>query len=452
MKFSARQAALAMKGELVGPDFACDGASIDSRAVRPGQLFFAIRGRRDGARFAPAALEAGAAGAVVERGAPHASKGLIRVEDTIAALAALARCLRLEQGPEVVAITGSVGKTTTREAAARAIGASRTVFSSPGNWNNHLGVPLSILAAGDQDIWVMELAMSAPGEIRDLAGIVVPDCGLITAVEPAHLEGVGGSVDGVAAAKGELFEALPPDATALIAVDEDRILAQADRFPGHRITFGFREEGADIGGRGYARTENGLRFEARAFGGDWQTVRCGLSGAHNARNVLGGLAAAVAMGVPLDRAAAGVASLAPLPGRGARVPLAGGAVAIDETYNSSPAGLRAAIADLAETPARRRILVAGAMRELGDQSADLHAECGVCAAEAGLDRVLGVGALGRRIAQAAGRAGVPAEAFETLEEVAEAVSGAIREGDLVLFKASRAVGLERALERLKADA
>ncbi len=454
MKFPARQAAISMEGELAGPDLVCDGASIDSRTLREGQLFFAIRGRRDGHQFVAAAIEAGAAGAVIERDAPTPAVPsahphcFIRVGNPGAALGALARHLRLERGPEVVAITGSVGKTTTREVAARALGATRTVFRSPGNWNNHLGVPLSILAAGDEDIWVMELAMSAPGEIGALTGIVVPDCGLITAVSPAHLEGVGGGVEGVATAKGELFEALSRDSTALVRADDDLVLAQADRFPGHRITFGFRKK-VDIRGRRYERTESGLRFEVRAFGGAWQTVRCGLSGMHNARNVLGGLTAAVAMGVPIDRAIAAVESVGPLPGRGTRVQLAGGATAVDETYNSSPAALRAAIADLAETPARRRILVAGDMHELGGQGADLHAECGVYAAEAGLDHVIGVGSLGRLIAEAAGRAGVRASAFETLEEGADAVSGGVREGDLVLFKASRAVGLERILRQLE---
>ncbi len=453
MRFSAREAASAIGGKLVGPDRDCEGASIDSRSIREGQLFFAIRGERDGHRFVVAALEAGAAGAVVERDIEMPSLPdnrtpfFIRTDDTQAALSGLARHLRLECGAEVVAITGSVGKTTTREIAKHAIGAERTVFQSPGNWNNHLGVPLSVLAAGDEDIWVMELAMSAPGEIRELTRIVTPDCGLITAISPAHLEGLGGGLEAVAAAKGELFETLPADATALVRADDERVVAQAERFPGHRITFGFRKK-ADIRGRRYRKTEEGLAFEARAFGGPWTPVRCRLPGTHNAQNALAGIAAAVAMGVPLGKAAEAIEPVGPLPGRGERITLAGGATALDETYNSSPAALRAAIADFAVTPARRRILVAGDMCELGAKEGRFHAECGEYAASVQLDMVIGVGALGRRLAEAAKGAGVPASGFETPDEAAEALSGELREGDLVLFKASRAVGLERTLEKL----
>ncbi len=451
MTFSAGPAAAAMGGVLEGPDAPCDGGSIDSRMIRAGQLFFAIRGARDGHDYVEAALRAGAAGAVVEREvavAPGLDQFLIRAPDSTAALGALARSLRLDAAVEVAAITGSVGKTTTRTVAARALGSRSRVFESPANWNNHLGVPLSILAAGDEETWVMELAMSAPGEIRGLTRIAVPDCGLVTAVSPVHLDGLG-SIEAVADAKGELFESLPAESTAVVRADDPRVLAQADRFAGHRITFGFQED-VDVRGRGYERTADGLQFEARAFGGPWTTVRCGLTGAHNAGNVLAGLAVAVAMGAPLSKAVAAVATLGPLPGRGARATLAGGAVAVDETYNSSPAALMAAIEDLAATPASRRILVAGDMRELGSESEGFHARCGRHAAEAGLDRVVGVGSLGRRLAEAAGSAGVPMCAFDSPDDAADALRGELREGDVALFKASRAMGLERILRQLEA--
>lgn len=473
MRLSAGEAAAAMTGKIRPPAPAeprgITGVSIDSRSVSAGDLFFAIRGpNRDGHAFVADALERGAAGAVVAGGArtPEAAAGafFIEVDDPTTALGALARRRRLDSRAEIAAITGSVGKTTAKEAAAAAIGAARRVFRSPGNLNNQWGLPLSLLsAAGDEEAGVVELGMSAPGEIRTLTEIAVPDAAVVTAVAEAHLEQFA-SVEEIAAAKGEIYEALPEGATAVVNADDPLAAREARRFSGKRVAYGFSDEAEVRASDFRAGADGGIAFRVSAFGGAPEPVRCGLAGRHNALNVLAGLTLALVLSVPLPAAAAGVRPLSPLPGRGERRPLPSGAVALDETYNSSPAALRALIATLAETPAGaggrrtphripRRILVAGDMLELGARADALHAECGRLAAEAGLDRIIGVGPLGARLAEAARAAGAKsAEAAEDPEEAAALLEGRLGPGDLVAFKASRAIGLERAIARLAGDA
>lgn len=461
------------------------GVSLDSRRVGPGDLFFAIRGpNHDGHAFVADALARGAAGAVVARDAgltrrdsppeppapPEPADGgrsrppfLLEVRDTTVALGALARQVRIWSGATICAITGSVGKTTAKEAAAAALGARHRVFRTRGNRNNQWGLPLTLLENADHGgVGVVELGMSAPGEITALTGIAIPQVGLVTGVAEAHLEHFD-SVEDIARAKGELYEALPPGAVAVANADDPRVVRELGRHFGSRGTYGFSEN-AEVRGSDYRPgPEGGMTFAVRAFGSAPVTVRCGLEGRHNASNVLAGLAIAVVLGVPLAAAAEGVRSLRPLPGRGDRRPLRNGAVAIDETYNSSPVALRAVIRELAATPptsddssgpggAARRILVAGDMLELGARGPELHEECGRLAAEAGLDLVVGVGPLGKVLAEAAaaaGAAGAPrTAAAEDPEAAASLLADDLRPGDRIVFKASRAVGLERALARL----
>lgn len=454
MRLDGEVAARAMGGVFAGSPGIVTGVSIDSRTAAAGNLFFAIRGpNHDGHAFVAGALRAGAAGAVVESGYPDPpeeirGRFLIRVSDPTRALGALAREERLKSGARIVAITGSLGKTTTKEAAAAAIGAERSVFRSRGNLNNQWGLPLSLLARDDEEVGVVELGMSAPGEIRTLTEIAVPDCGVLTTIAEAHLEFFG-SVSAIADAKGELFEALPVGATAVVNADDERVRAQAHRFRGRRVTYGF-SAGVDVRGSDYAPRGSGLSFEVRAFGGPAVSVSCGLAGRYNAGNVLAGLTAAAVLDVPLESAAHGVAELAPLPGRGARIPLPGGAMALDETYNSSPRALCAVLRELVTRPADRHILVVGDMLELGADAERLHRECGTLANELPLDLVVGVGPLGRVLAETAAALGSSTLAAEDPTEAAALLAGALRPGDLVLFKASRAVGLDGALRLLEA--
>ena len=451
MRLPGDAAARTMGGALEGPAATFTGVSIDSRTLAPGDLFFAIRGPRfDGHTFVPDAFRAGAAGVVVERGYDRREDVpggfLIRVSDPTDALGALAREQRLASGARIVAITGSLGKTTTKEAAAAAIGVECSVFRSRGNLNNQWGLPLSLLAREDEEVGVVELGMSAPGEIRTLTEIAVPDCGVVTTIAEAHLEYFG-SLDAIAAAKGELFEALPAGATAVVNADDELVRVQAGRFSGRQVTYGFAE-GVDVRGSGYAARPAGLVFEVSAFGGPAVSVSCGLAGRHNADNVLAGLAAATVLDVPLECAARGVAELAPLPGRGTKVRLPGGAVALDETYNSSPRALRAVLREFAALPAGRRIVVVGDMRELGEDADPLHRACGELAGTLPLDLIVGVGPLGRTFAEAAALGSHTAVA-DGPDEAAALLEGVLRPGDLVLFKASRAVGLDAALRRLQ---
>ncbi len=452
MRLHGEAAARTMGGALEGPAGMFTGVSIDSRTLAPGDLFFAIRGPRfDGHTFVPAAFRAGAAGVVVERGYDRREEApggfLIRVPDPTESLGALAREQRLESGARIVAITGSLGKTTTKEAAAAAIGASRSVFRSLGNLNNQWGLPLSLLAREDEEVGVVELGMSAPGEIRTLTRIAVPDCGVVTTIAEAHLEFFG-SVAAIAAAKGELFEALPAGATAVVNADDDLVLSQADRFAGRHVTYGF-SEGVDVRGWDYNSLGGGIEFAVSAFGGPAVGVSCLLRGRHNASNVLAGLAAATVLDVPLDDAAAAVSNLKPLPGRGQRIALDNGAVLVDETYNSSPRALKALLLELRMEPAPRRILVIGDMLELGEDAVRLHRECGHFACSMDLDLTIGVGSLGNEMAKAMSEVGERVEFAEDPEEAAKLLKSELTAGDLVLLKASRAVGMERAVEALR---
>lgn len=454
MRLSGEAAARAMGGTLEGPAGMADGVSIDSRTLAPGNLFFAIRGaHRDGHAFVADAVRRGAAGAVVERGYRDRPEGLgrrflIRVSDPTEALGALAREERLQSGVRIVAITGSLGKTTTKEAAAAAIGAGRTVFRSRGNWNNQWGLPLSLLAREDEEVGVVELGMSAPGEIRTLTEIAVPDCGVLTTIAEAHLEYFG-SVEAIAEAKGELFEAMPAGATAVVNADDERVRAQAGRFAGRRVTYGFAE-GVDVRGWDFNQAGGGIEFAVSAFGGPAVGVSCLLRGRHNASNLLAGLAAATVLDVALADAAAAVGTLEPLPGRGQRFELPNGAVLVDETYNSSPRALKALLPELRMEPADRRILVVGDMLELGEDAVRLHRECGRLACSMNLDLTVGVGPLGQEMARAMREAGAQVAYADDPEQAAELLAGELTAGDLVLLKASRAVGMERAVEALRA--
>ncbi|MXW70483.1 MAG: UDP-N-acetylmuramoyl-tripeptide--D-alanyl-D-alanine ligase [Acidobacteria bacterium] len=452
MRLHGDAAARTMGGALEGPDAAFTGVSIDSRTLAPGDLFFAIRGPRfDGHTFVPDALRAGASGVVVDRGYDRRAEVtggfLIRVADPTEALGALAREQRLTSGVRIVAITGSLGKTTTKEAAAAAIGAERSVFRSRGNLNNQWGLPLSLLAREDEEVGVVELGMSAPGEIRTLTEIAAPDCGVLTTIAEAHLEYFG-SLEAIAAAKGELYETLPAGATAVVNADDERVRAQAGRFSGRRVTYGFAE-GVDVRGWDYNSLGGGIEFAVSAFGGPAVGVSCLLRGRHNASNVLAGLAAATVLDVSLDEAAAGVRSLKPLPGRGQRIALENEAVLVDETYNSSPRALKTLLLELRMEPARRRILVVGDMLELGDDAVRLHRECGHLACSMGLDLTIGVGPLGQEMAKAMSEVGERVEYAESPEAAAKLLKSELAAGDLVLLKASRAVGMERAVEALR---
>ena len=423
--------------------------------LRPGELFFAVRGERlDGHDFVTAAFERGAVAAVVSRARvaslPDAALAhpLLIAEDPLLALQSLAAHVRRQWGRLVVAITGSAGKTTTKEAVAAALGAKFNVLKSQGNLNNGFGLPLQLLRlTPEHEVAVVEMGMNHSGEIAALARIATPDWGVITNVGTAHIENFKEGQAGIARAKFELIEALPANGVAFLNCD-DAYAAQFGRdFHGRVVYFG-SGPCADPQILSVAEDLKGLhiRYRAREHEGDF-TLH--MLGAHNASNALAGLAVALEAGVDLDAAVKAIASLTAGDKRGQVIEI-GGATILNDSYNSNPEALRSMIHTLAARPAAgRRILVAGEMLEMGEHGPALHIACGRAAAEAGLDLVVAVQGNAEHLATAACAGGVPAVFLRDAEAAGQWLAQNLRAGDVVLVKGSRGVHLERAIEVVK---
>jgi UDP-N-acetylmuramoyl-tripeptide--D-alanyl-D-alanine ligase len=428
------------------------GYSIDSRTVRPGELFFAVKGERlDGHDFVGQALERGAVAAVIraDRRAYFPPRAhLIAVEDTLAALQKLAAAVRRAWGKPVVGITGSAGKTTTKEAIAHLLATRFRVHKSEGNLNNHFGLPLMLLRLEpEHEVAVIEMGMSHLGEIRELARLAQPETGVVTCVAPVHLEFFS-SVAEIARAKRELIEGLPGDGTAVLNADDEHVSQFGRGFPGKVVTFGVRNPASVRAEKIELRGAQGSAFEIVA-GGSREPAVLPLVGAHNVPNALAAVAVALEQGIALVEAAAALGGLAPAEKRGQIVEV-GGATVINDCYNSNPKALDAMVDALLGMPAKRRIVIAGEMLELGPTGPELHRECGRRMAERGVDALVGVRGAAESMAQGARQAGLRAEFVETPEEAGEWLAREARAGDAVLLKASRGVRLERALERWRA--
>lgn len=430
------------------------GYSIDSRTLRAGDLFFAIRGERfDGHDFVGAALERGACAAVVARqkqaGQAWGTQApLLVVDDTQAALQRLAAAVRRHWGKRVIGITGSAGKTTTKDAVAMVLGERFSVLKSQGNLNNGYGLPLQLLRLEpEHEVAVIEMGMSAAGEIAGLCRIAAPDWGVVTNVGYAHAEGFADGIAGVARAKYELVAGLHPGSGVAFLNCDDAYVSQFGRdFAGKAVYFG-RGPCADPRATKVERLgAEGMRADVHA-GEQRCELRLRLLGEHNVLNALAAIAAGVEAGIPLADCCAVLAELGPGDKRG-QVLTIRGATVINDCYNSNPGALKAMIAVLAGMPARRQILVAGEMLELGPESAALHGACGRAAAEAGIDVVVGVRGQAREIVAAARAGGSEALFVETPVEAGAWLREHLREGDAALLKASRGVRLERALEGL----
>jgi UDP-N-acetylmuramoyl-tripeptide--D-alanyl-D-alanine ligase len=457
VKLTAGDIARFTGGALVSgsQDAIVEAVSIDSRTLMPGDLFVAIQGpHHDGHDYIASALEAGAAGVVVsktigETAVVSGSVFQVRVENTTRALQDLAMGVRERAELQVVAITGSMGKTTTKEAAAAAMGRLHRVLKTRGNLNNLFGLPLSILKLRDETVAVLEMGMSEPGEIARLTEIARPDVGVLTNVAEVHLEFFS-SISEIADAKGELLHGLADGAVAVVNADDPLVLEQARKFSGRKIRFGLTDA-SDLRAREIRSSSDGIRFQATE-GNDSVEVATSLHGRHNVYNLLAGLAAARALDVPLDAAASGLGTLMPPPRRGERVALPGPILLIDETYNSNPSALKCALDALAEEDAVRHIAVVGDMLELGTREKQLHQDVGRHAGGLGLGLLVGVGALGREIVEGAVAAGMARERVvvcETADAAGAVVAPRLLEGDVVLLKGSRGVGLDRSVEFLK---
>lgn len=436
------------------PSLVVSTYSIDTRSMKPGAVFFALPGANaDGHAFLDAAATAGAQAAVVREVPPPdrpAPRALIRVDDPVAALGRCGAAARRARPLRVVGVTGSTGKTTTKELIASGLSASFRVHRSRGNLNNHLGVPLSLLETPDDaEIAVIEMGMSAPGEIAALMRISDPDVALVTNVRPVHLEFLG-SLDAIAAAKGEMYALLRADGISVVNLDDEACRVQATRHAGPRVTFG-RDPGSDL-----ALESIEDRFvpgAALVFRRNDHTreLRLSLPGAHSARNALAALAAVVAADGDLDAALGPMAALSSPSGRGEIHRLAGGVLLVDDSYNSSPAALSSVLDTLrASSPEGRKVLVMGDMLELGPDEIAFHRRAGQKAAGAGVELLVGVGPRSRAAVDAARSAKVPEVRHEAdSAAAARAVPGLIRPGDLVVVKGSRGVRLERVVEALR---
>jgi UDP-N-acetylmuramoyl-tripeptide--D-alanyl-D-alanine ligase len=451
----------AIGGRLLSGDggAAVSGISIDTRTIAPGELYVAIRGERlDGHDFVEAALTAGAAGAVINRPMGHlppaavAGRALIVVPDTTGALQRLARWVRRRSGARVVAVTGSAGKTTTKDVTAAFLGLRHQVLRSSGNLNNHIGLPLSLLGLRHgAEVAVVELGMNHAGEISRLVAIAEPDVRVWTNVAEVHLEFFA-SVEAIADAKAEILEGATGRATLVANADDPRVVARAAGFAGTLVTFGVAQgatvRAAEIESLGI----DGMAARVDA-GGETVRIRVPLLGRGNLQNVLAGIAVARLFDVPLDEVAERAASLRPAAHRGDVIRLAGGVTVVDDAYNSNPRALEGALAVVAgERRFARRAAVLGEMRELGESAVALHEACGRAAAASGLSLLVTVGGTAARaMGRAAIEAGMPGGQVwhaDTSVEAADIAAREVHAGDLVLVKGSRGVTTERVVERL----
>ncbi len=433
------------------------GYSIDSRTIGADELFFAVTGERvDGHDYVEAAIANGAVAAVVSMRwlAPaNFDEGkLLRVPDEVgdcvlAALQKLAFHVRRQWGKRVIGVTGSAGKTTTKECIAQVLSAQFKVLKSEGNFNNHFGVPLQLLRLEpEHDVAVIEMGMNHEGEIRALTRIATPDWGVVSNVAPVHLEHFADGIEGIARAKFELIDALPPDGVAILNGDDERV-ARMGRGLWNRATFFGLTERVDI--RAMRVVDEGL--EGSRFTVFTGPLRCemhlGLMGRHNILNALAAIAVGLRSGMKLPVCCAALEQMRPTAKRGEVVEFKGARI-INDAYNSNPKALEAMVATLMTIAAPRHIVVAGEMLELGPEAAALHVAAGEMMASAGASIVLGVRGLAKELVAGAVARGAVAHFVETPEAAGEWLRANLREDDVVLLKASRGVRLERALEAL----
>jgi len=420
----------------------------DSRQVQPGDLFVALRGEQeDGHAFVQEAAARGAAGVVVQQAPETLADGVAAyvVPDTLAALQRLAAARRERIPVEVIGVTGSVGKTTTKEITAAVLGVRYRVLKNEANYNNEIGLPLTLLnLEPEHERAVLEMGMYAPGEIRHLCQIARPRVGIVTNVGPSHLERMG-SLEAITDAKAELVESLPPDGTAILNGDDPRVAAMASRTSARALLYG-TSPACDV---------RGLETEGRGLEGIAFTLECGgrririqthLPGRHLLHNALAAAGAGLVEGLALDEAASALAKVE-VPLRLSVHRARCGATILDDTYNASPSSMMAALDLLAELPGRR-IAVLGDMRELGTLEEQGHRSVGERAAEVA-ELIYAVGDLGRLTGEAARQAGHDGVSFwDSKDEAAQDLRQRLAPGDAVLLKASRAMALETVLPLL----
>ena len=445
---------------LQGSENVFQGISTDSRAIAPGELFIALRGSRfDGHHYALEALEKKAGGVLIEedkvgdiRWNGYRSRAVIAVEDTLAALGDIARSWRRKYNTPVVALTGSNGKTTTKEMIAACLETTFPILKTKGNLNNLIGVPLTLLTLTERErVVVLEMGMNVPGEIRRLTEITEPDVGLITNIQTVHLEGMG-SLERLKEEKGELYRRMRRDGTILVNQDDARVVDLASDYPGQKITLGI-EHPADVMAKevrlnGAEGTSFTLILE-----GEVVEIHLPLLGRHFIPNVLSAMAVACLFGVEVKEAKKALENFQPFPMRMEVVPLKGGKTVINDAYNANPYSMEFALETLVEVKGKgRTIAVLGDMLELGNFTKEAHQRIGQKVSQLSIDFLLAMGEEAPVVVESAIRYGFPMERARVVESHSEALSilrQIIQNGDWILVKGSRRMAMEKIVEGLR---
>ncbi len=444
-----------MEGKFLqgSPSLSFHRYNIDSRLTEQGELFFALIGSRNGHDFVSCAAKKGAAGAVIsqEIHPPCKDFALIQVEDTLKALQKLAKKVLSEHKVKVAGITGSIGKTSTKEFAYSLLSLSHKVLKSSGNYNNHIGLPLSILKLSEEhNIAVLEMGMSSPGEIADLTRIAPPDVTVVTNIQPVHLEFFK-SIEKIALAKKEILDGMKTDGTAVLNGDDILVKKIALNWKGGKIFFGLSKN-CDIRARNIKKNGlNGMSFEL-IYGKRNSEITIPFFYESALYNFLAAAAVAYTFSVPIEAILTQVKTLNPFPMRGVLFRLKTNINLIDDSYNSNPAALESALKSLAVIPAKRKIAVLGDMLELGPDKIEYHIQAGRQVLKYKFDLLITVGPLSRHMAEGALSSGMShnkIHSFDNSEEAAEKIENLLHGGDLVLVKGSRGMKTEKIVNKLK---
>jgi len=427
--------------------------NIDSRKTEPGELFFALIANRDGHDFVVEAIRKGAAAAVISRKIDSlpSQVGLIKVKDTLSALQQLAAHVLSEHRVKVVGITGSSGKTTTKEFAAQLLKPVFNVLKSKGNFNNQIGLPLSLLSLNDKhEVAVLEMAMSAPGEIMDLTKIAPPDIAVITNINPVHLQFFK-NIEEIGATKKEILEGTKPEGAAVLNGDDSRVKNISKDWKGEKIFFGLSSQCQIRAEQVKKCGFKGMKFDF-VYGHFHKQVDFPFFYESFLYNFLAAAAIAFKLKVPFEALLSQIKKLKPLPGRGVLIRLKKNIKIFDESYNSNPKALEAALRGLSSLPGRRKVAVLADMLELGAKEVEFHRQAGKQVSKWGWDRLIAIGPLSIHLAEGAMAAGLrknQIHIFQNSEEVAAQIWSLVEEGDFILVKGSRKMETEKIIEKLK---
>ncbi|MBE0460558.1 MAG: UDP-N-acetylmuramoyl-tripeptide--D-alanyl-D-alanine ligase [Candidatus Aminicenantes bacterium] len=443
-----------IKGEILqgNPSLLVKGFQTDSRQIKPGELFFALIAERNGHSFVPHAEKQGAAGAVVSQPVtpPNSKFAIIRVENTLQALQELAKNVLCDHDIKVIGITGSIGKTITKEFTYSFLSKKFKVLKSEKSYNNHIGLPLSLLRLTKQhQLAVLEMGMNHPGEIASLTKIAPPDVALITNIRPVHLQYFNG-IEEIAKAKKEILDGLKNQGTAILNGDDPLVIEISKNWKGRKIFFG-SSESCEIQVLDYKKKGfEGISLDF-AYGKTQEHITLPFFYESYLYNFLAAAAIAYSFSIPFDTIRSEINNLKPLPMRGTLFHLGKDIYLIDDSYNSNPASLKSALKSAKDLPAKRNVAVLGDMLELGPKEIDYHIEAGQCVKALGWDVLITVGPLSRHMAEGALRSGMSKDqifSYPDSEEAAAELLSFLKEGDLVLVKGSRKMKTEKIVEKL----